>query len=395
MASAKNEERQKRILILCVDRDNDLGKKAGIWTPVVGRKENLEAAVMLALNDPEEPDANAMFEAMRTYDKLKEESKSEEDFEVAAISGSEIGGVTADRKIAAELGQVLDRFPATEIVLVVDGYSDEAVLPLLQSRVPVTSVDRIIIKHSESIEETAALFSRYLRMIWDDPRFSRLALGIPGVLFLVAGILSLFNLLSIFWVFFVLVLSIVMVVRGFGADKAAKSFYRWVKEYSPPPIRVQISGFSTVAGTLCIVIGAYLGWTNASVALPLLGIPSNLEGWLSILPKATGYFIHGATDLLVIGICVALLGRAIRWYLEHDVRLLRNAALMVTIAWSRQILESTSIVLTSGSYEGLVFSIVVGILIGVASVLVIFVIHRSSRGFFKDTGEQVEEFGED
>jgi hypothetical protein len=102
-------------------------------------------------------------------------------------------------------------------------------------------------------------------------------------------------------------------------------------------------------------------------------------------------------DLLVVGVCVALLGRAIRWYLEHDARLLRNAALMVTVAWSRQILDGTSVALkpTEGNYDRLVFSVIVGILIGVASVLVIFVIHRSSKGFFKDTEEQAEEFGED
>ncbi len=395
MDNAKNEEKQKKILILCVDRDDDLEKKAGVKTPVIGRKRNLEAAIKLALSDPEEPDANAMFEAMRTYDKLKDESKPEEDFEIAAISGSEIGGVTADRKIAAELEQLLDTFSATEIILVVDGYSDEAVLPLIQSRVPVTSVSRIIIKHSESIEETVALFSRYLKMIWDNPRFSRLLLGVPGLLILVAGILSIFNFLSIFWIFFVLILSTVMVVRGFGADKAAKSFYRWVKEYSPPPLRVQISGFSTGAGALCIVIGAYRGWTNASIALPQLGSPSDFAGWLSVLPPITGHFIQGSMDLLVVGVCVALLGRAIRWYLEHDARLLRNAALMVTVAWSRQILDGTSVVLTGGNYDELVFSVIVGILIGVASVLVIFVIHRSSKGFFKDTEEQAEEFGED
>jgi hypothetical protein len=43
----------------------------------------------------------------------------------------------------------------------------------------------------------------------------------------------------------------------------------------------------------------------------------------------------------------------------------------------------------------LIFSIVVGILIGVASVLVIIVIHRSAHEFFEAAEEQVEEFGED
>ncbi len=53
MGEAQGKE-QKRILILCVDRDGDLTTKAEIKTPIVGRKENLDAAVTLALHDPEE-----------------------------------------------------------------------------------------------------------------------------------------------------------------------------------------------------------------------------------------------------------------------------------------------------------------------------------------------------
>ena len=100
----------KRILILCVDRDGDLGTKAEIKTPALGRTSNLEAAVALALSDPEEPDANAMFEAVSLYDRLINEQQPGEVFEVATICGSELGGVGADRKLVAELNQVLELF---------------------------------------------------------------------------------------------------------------------------------------------------------------------------------------------------------------------------------------------------------------------------------------------
>ncbi len=387
---------QKRIVVLCVDRDGDIGAKAEVKTPVVGRKENLDAAVKLALSDPEEPDANAMFEAVRIYDRLKEENDPKETFEIATISGSELGGVGADRKIVAELGELLSSFPASEVILVVDGYSDEAVLPLVQSRVLVSSVSRIVVKHSESIEETAALFSRYLRMIVDNPRYSRFILGVPGILVLIAGILWIFNVLSIFWMVFTFVLSIVLVIKGFGADRAVKNFYKWTKEYSPPPLRVQISNFSLVAGALCITLSAYLGWTAAAAYVAIGQTPVDFAGWVSILPQLTGYFIKDSMTLMVAGICVALLGRAIRWYLERDTRLLRNAALIVTVGWSRQILDATSdlLIRPDSGYEKLIFTVIVGIMIGIASVLVIFVVHRSSREFFRETAEQVEEFGE-
>jgi putative membrane protein len=398
MATEEHEKREqkpeKHILILCVDRDGDLGAKAEIKTPIVGREENLDAAVTLALRDPEEPDANAMFEAVRVYDRLNNEKKPNEIVQIASISGSELGGVGADRKIAAELNDLLGSFPASEVILVTDGYTDEAVLPLIQSRVVVSSVRRIVVKHSESIEEAAALFSRYLRTLVDNPRYARIALGIPGLLFLILTVLSVFNLLSLFWLVFLFVLGMFMLFKGFGVDKAVRNFYRWTQEYTPPPLPVQISNFAAIAGALCAVVGVYLGWSNAASQVVA---PPDLAGWVSILPQIAGFFVQGAMNFMVIGVCVILFGRAIRLYFEHDTKLLRNAALIIIVAWSRQILDGTSDVLTGrigiGS-EKLIFSILVGILIGIASVLVILVIHRSARGFFERAGEQVEEFGE-
>src|SRR4030067_181034 len=186
------QQTQKRILILCVDRDGDLEAKAGIKTPLLGRTANVDAACSLALKDPEEPDANAKFEAVRLNDRLQSEKKPEETFEVAKISGLDRGGVSADRKLAAELDAIMQDFSAPEAILVSDGYSDEAVLPLVQSRVPVSSVRRIVIKHSESIEATAALFSKYMRLLMDNPRYRRIALGVPGLLLFVLGILYIF-----------------------------------------------------------------------------------------------------------------------------------------------------------------------------------------------------------
>ena len=387
------ENEQKRVLVLCVDRDGDLGAKASVKTPVVGREENLNAAVSLALKDPEEPDANAIFEAIRIYDRLKAENRPEETVEVASLSGSELGGISADRKIVAELSDLLGSFQATEVILVSDGYSDEAVLPVIQSRVPVSSVRRIVVKHSESIEETAALFTRYLRVLVDNPRYSRIALGLPGVLILLLGIFSIFGWVQYYLIAFAIVLSAVLVVRGFGVDKMAKDFYRWAKEYSPPPLRVQISNFSAIAGMLLFVLGVYLG--GARAALEFTAEP-NATAYLTILPRLAGFFIGDSITLIVIGICVALLGRAIRWYLEHDARLLRNCALIVTVAWSRQIFLAASDLLTGrAGPERVVLATIIGVLIGIASVLIVFVLHRRAKKFFREDEQHMEEFGEE
>jgi putative membrane protein len=398
----KEAEQQikNHILILCVDRDGDIETKAGIKTPLLGRTANLDAAVSLALRDPEEPDANAMFEAVRLYDRLQTEKQPGENFEVATISGTELGGVGADRKLVAELGKLLGSFSANEVILVTDGYSDEAVLPLVESRVPVSSVRRIVVKHSESIEETAALFSRYMRLIWENPRYARIALGIPGLLFFLYGVLSIIpGAVGYYLISIVLILGGVLLVKGFGVDREARNLYKWAREYSPPPLPVQISNYSIIAGILCIAVSTYLGASSASnnVTPPT----ADLTGWISVLPDVAAWFIKGFMDLMVVGISIVLFGRSIRLYFERDPRLLRNVALVVSVVWFRWILDATANILIEPGigfedpiFSNLVFAIVVGILIAIASVLLVIIIHRSTRGFFSESEEDVDEFGE-
>jgi putative membrane protein len=391
---------EKRILILCVDRDGDLEAKAGIKTPLMGRTANLDSAVTLALTDPEEPDANAMFEAVRLHDRLQSEKKPGEIFEVATISGSELGGVGADRKLVAELGNLLDSFSASEVILVTDGYTDEAVLPLVQSRVPVSSIRRIVIKHSESIEETAALFSRYLKLIWENPRYARVALGIPGLLLFLYAVLSIVGVAATtYLIAIILILGSVLLIKGFGVDRGAKTLYKWTREYSPPPLPVQISNYAIIAGILCVAISVYLGIANASANAPIL---DSTAAWISALPSLTGFFIKGVQDLLIVGIIIGLFGRSIRLYFERDVRLLRNVALIVSVGWFRWILNYTADILFEPGigfndpiFSNLVFAIIVGILIAIASVLVIFIVHRSAKDFFKESEEKAEEFKDD
>ena len=390
--------KEERVLILCVDRDNDLGVKAEIKTPLLGRKENLRAAVRLALRDPEEPDANAMFEAIRIYDRLRQEVETPENYQVATIAGSELGDVGADRKLVSQLTEVLKTFPASDVILVTDGYSDEAVLPLIESRVPITSVRRVVMKHSRSIEETAALFSRYLKMIVENPRYSRILLGLPGILLIVLVTLWLLEFELLYtWIAFILVLGGFLLVKGFRLDKAAAGFYKWIREYSPPPLPVQIAGFSGVAGILLVLVGCYLGGISVADAIPdLKPPPVELGEWLSYLPRLTGDFISGSILPIVIGICVLLSGRAIRSFFERDPRLWRTIVVVVVVAWSWTIFSQAAQVIIYPEeavyVTGLVFTIIIGIPLIVGTALITFLLHRKYAAFFKEKEEEVEEF---
>lgn len=64
-------EAKAKTLILCIDQDDDIGKKAKVSTPIVGVDANKEAAATLAIADPEEADSNAMFGAIKLYRERK------------------------------------------------------------------------------------------------------------------------------------------------------------------------------------------------------------------------------------------------------------------------------------------------------------------------------------
>jgi len=392
----KDASAQERTLVLCVDRDDDLGVKAGIKTPVIGREENINAAVNLALKDPEEPDANAIFEAVRIYDRFKEsvpEKGPHGECQIATIAGSELGDVGADKTLVAELIEVLKTFPASEVILVSDGFADEAILPLVQSRVPVSSVRRIAVRHSESIEETVWLFSRYLKMLFENPKYSRTVLGLPGILLIVLGAMYILNWIGYSWIAFLIVLGSFLVIKGFMLDKAARHFYVWVREYSPPAFPILIAGFAAVAGFLLIGLGFYQGSFQASSFIGGLKPPPRLvPEWLGVLPRIFGEFFSQSITLIVIGICVLLSGRAIRWFFEHDSRLLRTVVIVVVVAWSSQIFYQASQILITPilTYETLVYTIVIGIFLTVASFLITTVIHKKYAYFFREKEAKVE-----
>ncbi|MEM1515704.1 MAG: DUF373 family protein [Candidatus Bathyarchaeia archaeon] len=377
MASEKEPGLEgERILILCVDRDNDIGRKAGVKTPIIGKKENIDAAVKLLLADPEEADANAMFEAVKICENLERSYSSNVLCQVATIAGSDLGGITADRKIISELNEIIKEFKPTSLILVTDGYADEDILPLMQSRVPVSSIRRVIVKHSKSIEETAALFSRYLRKILEDPRYSRIVLGLPGILFVMLAALSF---LAIFigydigawaWIMGLLIVGFYLIGKGYGLDKKITSTLP--KIFSPHGL---IIGFSMVFGLLLIVIGLYQSISHVMAGTEVL---------TKSFAEIAGILISASMPTVVSGFSIILLGRALAHLLARDHRFWRTIVLIVACVWSWRIFDEAAKILVNPSLplDELVISIVIGIAIVTMLIPVVHFLGKKYRNFF-------------
>ena len=156
-----------RVLVLTVDRDNDLGIKTSIRGPVIGRRQVLTAALKLGIADPEESDTNAILGALSQHDALLETGGEDDEVEVAILTGDEKVGVRSDRSIAAQLEEVVSAFQPDEAILVTDGAEDESVLPIIQSQVRIDHVEKIIVKQSKGIEGTYY----YIVKALEDPKW--------------------------------------------------------------------------------------------------------------------------------------------------------------------------------------------------------------------------------
>jgi len=180
------------LLVLCVDLDDDLGRKTGVPTPVVGRNEVEHAAVSLAEADPEDSDVNVLFEGVHLHDQYS----AEEDVEVAAVTGVERGDVAANREVGREVDEVLASLSTDDpvrAVVVTDGAQDESVVPVIRSRVPIEAVKRVVVRQAQDLE------SMYytLKQVMNDPETRGTILVPLGILLLIYPLAVLADVLGL------------------------------------------------------------------------------------------------------------------------------------------------------------------------------------------------------
>jgi putative membrane protein len=199
---------KRPILVLCIDRDNDLYEKAKVSGPLVGRERNLQGAQALSLADPEDPDSNAIYYAVKTFDKMRSEGHT---VEVVTLTGHKSLGYKADKEISDQLDKIVRELNPTSCVLVSDGAADEEILPVIKSRLKVDSSKIVFIKQAKELEKTYFVLLEKLR----DPYFAKIVIGIPAVLILLLSISSYFG---IGWQPVGVIIGVVLLLRLFGVD---------------------------------------------------------------------------------------------------------------------------------------------------------------------------------
>lgn len=178
-----------KTLILNIDRDNDFGVKCGITAPVIGYSQCYSAAVRLITVDPEDSDANALFGALKHYEKLQSEG---EDIEIALVTGDEDVGEKSDQIISKQLDLIFNEEKYDSVILISDGAEDDYVIPLVLSKAKIRYVKHIIVRHNQNIE---SLYYYIVKAVQDKKMIKKVAVPV-GLLLLTYGAVSLiFNII--------------------------------------------------------------------------------------------------------------------------------------------------------------------------------------------------------
>ncbi|MEF8780082.1 MAG: DUF373 family protein [Haloferacaceae archaeon] len=146
-------------LVCCVDRSNDITRKTGVRMPVSGWEAVRSLVTEVGLADPEDSTVNCLLEGLQVARDLRDER---EDAVVAVVSGGGESMVNADRSIAAQLEELIERYDPDSAIVVVDSAEDERVIPIIESRLPVDGVDRVVVRQSRDIESTYYLLKQFL-----------------------------------------------------------------------------------------------------------------------------------------------------------------------------------------------------------------------------------------
>ncbi|MFP4530075.1 MAG: DUF373 family protein [Halodesulfurarchaeum sp.] len=243
------------LLVLCVDLDDDLGRKTGIPTPVVGRNEIEHAAVSLAEADPEDSDVNVLFEGIHLHDRFAGEGEA---VEVAAVTGEERGEVAANRAVGRELDQVLASLQAAEavrVIVVSDGAQDESVIPVIRSRVQIDSVRRVVVRQAQDLE------SMYytIKQVLDDPETRGTILVPLGVLLLIYPLAILADMVGLPGSVLGLgsgALGLYALVRGLGLEGAIDE---WVTRARQSLYTGRVTLITYVVAAALLVVGGVEG----------------------------------------------------------------------------------------------------------------------------------------
>ncbi|WP_135604458.1 DUF373 family protein [Methanococcoides sp. NM1] len=241
-------------LVICIDRDNDLGEKANVITPIIGREDNIDAAVKLATADPEDSDSNTIFGGVNVLDELLAKGL---DAQIITFAGDKNVGVISDQKISSQLDAFLSENEITNAIFISDGAEDETLLPIVQSRIKIDSVKRIVVKQSANLESTYYILKNAL----NDPKISQTFFVPLGLAALIYAIFLLARYPEGAIIGISAAIGMYMLYRGFNLDQPFALLRERMKDsFYEGQMTFVTYTIAAILGVIATMIGAVTLW---------------------------------------------------------------------------------------------------------------------------------------
>ncbi|WP_372479935.1 DUF373 family protein [Halomicrobium sp. HM KBTZ05] len=335
------------LLILCVDLDDDLGRKTDCETPVVGRDAVESAAVELATADPEDSDVNVLFEGVHLYDSIDDEA-----VEVAAVTGVDGSDVAANRAVGEEVDTVLASLTASEDVralLVTDGAQDESVVPVIRSRIHIDGVHRVVVRQAQDLE------SMYytIKQVLDDPETRGTILVPLGILLLIYPLAILANFLELPGSAIGIIsglLGLYVLARGLGAEETLD---RTVDRIRSGLYTGRVTVITYVVAAALMIIGGVRGVQT----IESMAIESVAEAIAGLVFGSVRWFAAAGITSSFGRVTDKYLSDSFEWrYLNAPFYVLSIAAVLYGVSayfLGKATIEELAVALTAGTLLGL------------------------------------------
>ncbi|MFA9414879.1 DUF373 family protein [Natrinema sp. HArc-T2] len=266
-------------LVVCLDRTDDVGRKTGLRSPVVGWEAVRALVTDVGLADPEDSGVNTLLESLRVAQNLRDEN---EEVVVAVVSGDHESMVSADRAVAAQLDDLIADHDPDSAVVVTDSAEDERLIPIVESRVRVDSVDRVVVRQARDIESTYYLLKQFLA----DEELRQTVLVPIGLTMLVFPLLATTVGPAEGAAAITTVIGLFLLYKGFNIDELLARFSHQTREslYSG-----QVSVVTYVVAAGLTFVGLFMGVLGVSnlgetpgVVLPATRFAFDSIPWLAM-----------------------------------------------------------------------------------------------------------------
>jgi len=236
--------------VVCVDRDGTLGPDG----PVVGWEAVRALVTDVGVDDPEDSRVNCLLETLRVARDLRDEGETSV---VAVVSGGG-DGVNSDRPVARQADALVEEYDPTAAIVVTDSASDERLVPIIESRVTVDAVDRVVVRQSHDIESTYYLLKQFLG---DEELRATILVPVGAALLAFPVLLLLADSITVALSAIAAVIGTFLLYKGLGIDDFVSTLPGRVRAafYSG-----QVSLVTYVVGAGLALIGVFAGGISAN-----------------------------------------------------------------------------------------------------------------------------------